>query len=381
MRDAPVQGAEIPHAILDLGELTVFVDLHARPEITAPRGPARGKKRPLASAGSTGINSSVSGAPTTAFRLFPWLRYGVSVSVLGWVAWQIDWRELGGLAAIDWPLAFPAVLLAGIAYPLQAWRWQGMLAAQGLVLRPARVHVLFWIGNFYNCFLPGGIAGDGFRLLATWRTHPGQKAAAGVSIVADRAIGLCTLFGLAVLALGGHLAIYGGNRQLETVLFASAGALIFLSGGTILVMHSTIWEGMTRRILGDKRTLAIRVVVDALARNPGALGAATALSLMVWLIDFAALWLIAQAVGLDAGPLALAVAAAAAYVAAALPISVGGHGVREGTLVLVLGWIGIGMEAGQADQVRLLAISFWAVSTGWSLAGALTLWLEPRLPP
>lgn len=314
--------------------------------------------------------------PPSTPLLPAWLRYGVSLALLGWVATQVPWSDLRGLAALDLRLAAAAVLAAGIAYPLQAWRWQRLLAAQGVPARPARVHALFWIGNFYNSFLPGGVAGDGVRLAALWRDHPEHAAGAVASVAADRLIGLAALLVLAVLALGAQLATGGGAGQLELLLYASAAALVVVAGLALAAAHGTGWERPLGRWLGAERAAALRRAAATLAADHGTLLAAAGLSVAVWMLDFAALWLLAQAVGLAAGALPLVVAAAAAYVAAALPISVGGHGVREGTLVVVLGWLGVAAT----DPVLLLAFAFWCLNAGWSAAGALAL-LAPRGGP
>jgi glycosyltransferase 2 family protein len=311
--------------------------------------------------------------PPSSPLLPAWLRYGVSLALLGWVAAQVPWSELPGLAALDLRFAAAAVLTAGLAYPLQAWRWQRLLAAQGVPVRPARVHVLFWIGNFYNSFLPGGVAGDGVRLAALWRDHPGHAAGAVARVAADRLIGLAALLALAVLALGAQLATGGGAGELELLLYASATALVVVAGVALAAAHGTGWERPLGRWLGADRTAALRQAVATLAADHGTLLAATGLSVAVWMLDFAALWLLAQAVGLTAGVLPLVVAAAAAYVAASLPVSIGGHGVREGTLVVVLGWLGVGAAA----PVLLLTFAFWCLNAGWSAAGALAL-LAPR---
>lgn len=309
-------------------------------------------------------------------RVFGWLRAAVSLGVLAWVAAQIDWRNLGQLDGLHAPLALAAALLAGLAYPLQAIRWQRLLAAQGVPLAAPRVHALFWIGNFYNSFLPGGVAGDGVRLFATWREFPQHTAAAAASIVADRLLGFGALLVLAILALIGQLATAGSHGELEAILLASAGSLVLLAGGVLVITHTRLWDAPAARWLGAERAASLRAAADALAQNHSALLTATGLSVAVWLIDFAALWLLARSVGLSADPLAMSVAAAVAYVAATLPISVGGHGVREAALVLVLGWIGLG--AAEPERVKLLALAFWAVTTFWSLAGAAALLLERR---
>lgn len=319
------------------------------------------------------VNAPAPAPPPPARPLLPaGVRYGVSLGLLGWVASEMPWGDLRGLGVLDFRYAAAAVLAAGLAYPLQAWRWQRLLAAQGVPLSPGRTHALFWLGSFYNSFLPGGIAGDGVRVAAVWREFPDHAAGAVASVAADRLIGLGALLALAVLALGGQLAAGGSTSgELELLLYASASALVLVAAGALAAAQGRRWERLAARAIGPERAAALRAAAAALAADHPTLLAATGLSVAVWLLDFAALWLLAQAVGLSAGALPLVVAAAAAYVAAALPISIGGHGVREGALVLVLGWLGLG--AGEPGRVLLLALAFWCVNAGWGAAGAFAL--------
>ena len=298
------------------------------------------------------------------------LRYGVSLGVLGWLAWQVDWRELRALERVDWPLALAALGLAGVAYPLQAWRWQRLLTVLGIVLPARLIHATFWVGNFYNSFLPGGIAGDGVRIYQIARAAPQHGLAIAASVVADRLLGFFSLLALAVLALGAHLLTHGGARELQLLLAASAGALALVAAIMFVLGRAEWWEAIAARALGAERAGALRAAASSLAARPAALLFATGVSIVVWLLDFAALALLARACGLAIGPLEFSVAAAAAYVAAMLPLSIGGHGVREGALVAVLGWIASGSDP---ERVWLLALAFWSVTIAWSVAGVLGL--------
>ncbi len=303
------------------------------------------------------------------------LRVAISGGVLAWIVWQVDWRDFGQLRSLDWTFALPALLLAGLAYPLQAWRWQQLLSMQAISLRPAWVHALFWLGNFYNSFLPGGIAGDGVRVYKIWQVAPDRKAGAAASVIADRLLGFGSLLGLAVAALGLHFFLTGIRHELRTLLIVSLLAWCGLLAGLCLLFSPRWWQPVARRWLGSEQAEALGRAVAAFQSRHHALAIALAASLCIWLLDFAALWLLAHSVGLTIGVLPLTVAASAAYVAASLPISIGGHGVREGTLVVVLGWLGFG--AGQSGPVLWLALAFWAVTTGWSLAGGLAMIFMP----
>ncbi len=305
------------------------------------------------------------------------LRYLLSLGLLGWLAAQVEWNRLGGLRGLDWSLTLPAIVLAGLAYPLQAWRWQLLLRAQGLNRPDGWIHRVFWIGQFWNSFLPGGVAGDAVRFAWLWREHPDRKAAAAASLLADRLLGLGALFALASLALGLHLALTGGGTELQTLLLASLAATGLLLAAGWSGTRTRWWEPVSIRLLGAERAASLHDAASALGRRPRTLAAAIGLSTAVWLLDFVALWLLARSVGLDAGLLGMTVAAAAAYVAASLPISIGGHGVREGALVALLVLLGLG-EASD-ERVALLALAFWAVSVGWSLVGGAVWLLTPGL--
>lgn len=339
----------------------------------APPGRWRQKSAALATAGASAITTGVSA--TTPRRIRTGLRYTVSLAVLGWIAWQVEWRDFANLRGLDWRFALPAVLLAGLAYPLQACRWLKLLAAQD-IRPPARwVQAVFWIGNFYNSFLPGGIAGDGVRLHHTWRMAPAHKAGAAASIVADRLLGFAALLVLAAAALGLHLGLNDGGSELRSLFYVSLLALLLLLALALVMTRPALWTPWVGRWLGPDRTAALGAAFAAVGAQHVTLLVVIGLSVMVWLLDFVALWLLAQSVGLAVGPLEMTVAAAAAYVVASLPISIGGHGVREGSLVIVLGWLGVGADA--PGMVLLLALAFWAVTTGWSLLGGLATFAVP----
>ncbi len=301
------------------------------------------------------------------------LRYALSLALLGVIAWRADWTGLAGLRSLDWRLALPAALLAGLAYPLQAWRWQILLRAQGLVFPAGAVHRIFWIGQFYNSFLPGGIAGDAVRFAWLWHEQPDAKAAAAAGLAADRLLGLGALCALAAIALGLHLARAGGGPELTALLGTSVATFLLLLAAGWSAARTRWWEPFTARLLGAERAAALHDAATALGGHRAALAAATFLSVAVWLVDFLSLWLLARAAGLAAGLMVVTVAASIAYLAAALPVSIGGHGVREGALVATLGLLGVRGDTAQ------LALTFWTVSVGWSLVGGVMHLLTPKL--
>lgn len=295
------------------------------------------------------------------------LRYACSLGLLGWLAARVDWSRLGELRALEWAWAVPAIFLAGLAYPLQAWRWRVLLRTQG-ISPPARwVHGVFWIGQFYNSFLPGGVAGDAVRLAHAWRLAPERRVGAAASLAADRVLGLGSLLTLATCALGAQVGFAGGTGRLHSLLWSSLVAWALLTALGWSLVRTRWWEPVSARLLGPDRAAVLHDAAVTVGTKRAALAGAAALSVAVWIADFLSLWLLARSVGLGVGLLEVTVAAAAAYVAAALPISIGGHGVREVSLVSVLGLLGYG---GTGDgAMALLVAAFWALSVAWSLVG------------
>ncbi len=290
------------------------------------------------------------------------LKYAVSLALLAVLASQVDGPGLRKAVSDAGILPFVvAILLAAAAYPLCAIRWWWLLRTTHCPLPFRRAHAVVWIGQFYNAFLPGGIGGDATRLAYAFRDHPDRRAAATTATAADRLIGFAVLLlmatgGLLVHAFSGRLPSNG----LAVVGALSLGVILVGAGFTALPWLASKlpapWARPLRQIRGDIRGTLLT----------------TALSAGVWILDFASGWVLARALGLSLGPVEVGSALAVAYTSALLPISLGGHGVREGALVLTLLWIA--PDAGlAANDLSAFALLFLATSLACSAIGGLVL--------
>lgn len=293
------------------------------------------------------------------------LRAVISVGALGVLVALADWRDLARLAPqVEWSLAALALALTLSSYPACAWRWWYLMRAQGIGFPFRRAHAITWIGQFYNAFLPGGIGGDLTRLVYAFTDDPGKKARAAVAIVADRIIGFGVLLILAVpLALlhAAKLDLRISGVSIEAWLAACAMCAAFGAWGLF-------------RWLAPKLPPGLRDGLQTFVTSPGANTRAACISVAVWLLDFAGGWCLAQSLGLPLSFADMSLALTVAYLSTALPISIGGHGVREGALVLTLGALQVSASMAQLTQ---LALAFWAVNALCSLAGGLALFTAP----
>jgi hypothetical protein len=72
----------------------------------------------------------------------------------------------------------------------------GLLLSEGYNLR------LYWLGMYYNLFLPGGIGGDGYKVYLLGQQFPGRRKDIFRALLLDRISGMIALLVLLLLLFG-----------------------------------------------------------------------------------------------------------------------------------------------------------------------------------
>ncbi|MEZ4388472.1 MAG: lysylphosphatidylglycerol synthase transmembrane domain-containing protein [Candidatus Krumholzibacteriia bacterium] len=153
-------------------------------------------------------------------------------------------------------------LAAAVAvFALSAWggavQWSWLLGAAGLRTAPGEIRRLYFIGMFFNNFLPANIGGDAFKIVDLGRR---ERCAGRVFCVTllDRLLGLSGLTTGALVAAAVALALGVRLPRLALVLVAVlAGLLLVLA---ILV---------SRRVGSRVPRLLERLRLPTLARHTG----------------------------------------------------------------------------------------------------------------
>ncbi len=306
----------------------------------------------------------------------------VSVSLLAGFVWMIDWRRIGQLKGQFQVLPVSlAIVLAGVAFPLIAWRWWLLFRVQGIGLSLHWSHGVTWISNFYGAILPGGLGGDAVRAFFICRDAPRHKAGGLVSIAIDRLLGLAILLLMALAAVALRLRQASASSELRQFMILAAAVLVAgaVGAGVLLARSPERWPGWLRRVVGAERCATLAELRQRTLNAPDVHAVAFLVSVVVWLLDFTSAWLLALGVGLPLPFLETCIAVAVAYASTALPISIGGHGLREASLLFVLGAFGLVMADGpDRDRALLLGVLFWGVTMIWSLFGGFVLVLTRR---
>ena len=303
------------------------------------------------------------------------IRLAGSALFLGVLFWLLPVATIGAALAALPPGVFAAVLgLFFLAHVVAAFKWW-LLLARGLPFAAAvRAH---YAGLAANLCLPGAIGGDAVRAgLAHQAMRDGARVVAVAA--ADRLIDLLALLTLAALGLA--IASQGGAGA-GTTLALAAGFFAALAGGLLalpqlLPLPWKLVPGLPGKRFAEKFADALA----ALRGRPGLLLAALALSLAVQAALIVMSWWLAHAVHTGASPGQWLFAWPLAKVAAVLPVSLNGLGLREAALAANLA--AFGADAARVVTAGLIwqAVLFIGGGIG-ALALALSGGLRAAQPP
>jgi len=252
-----------------------------------------------------------------------------------------------------WFAAAVALYLGGQV--MSSYRWKLLGALAGLRSRWRDFLRYYFVGMFTNLFVPGLIGGDAARA-AYIGIREGQPAAAAASVVADRGIGLGALVWFAAAALLLSHAMLPASLVHATYLIAVLGAVAFVTGPIL----ARLLEGYGRRW-----PKVVGVVLPYLQR-PAAIVPAILLS---WALQASLVlcqyWL-GRGMGIQVSFLELLAIVPLANIAASLPVTLNGLGVREGAYLVLLGAAGVSHDAAIA-----LGLAWFSATELGGLAGAI----------
>lgn len=281
----------------------------------------------------------------------------VTVALLWWVFHDHEQREKMGKALHEanyrWVLA--AVLAYIIVEIAAAVRWQILLRVQGISINFFRLAALFFIGMFYNQFLPGGTGGDIIKSYFLLKETPRHKAGALLAVVFDRLIGLVALVTITLT-----LVVLRFDLLWRTPVTVESGftphqllvALGFLLGvsitgllGSFVVSGFNLFYLLPHRFPGRDKLIEISAAYHLYARHWLATLAAFGASLVAHLATFTTFLFVAYALHTEdvrkQPPAPVPVLDFFAVMPiertlTAIPISLAGIGLREKLLQVML---------------------------------------------
>lgn len=263
----------------------------------------------------------------------------ITLWALYYVSIHIDRAELLNIlkiADIGWLIA--ALVAFNASKIASAIRLNYYFRAIGIRLAEMKNLSLYYLGMFYNLFLPGGIGGDGYKAyLLEKRYSVGYKRLIA-SLLLDRISGV-----VALLFFAGVLFFYSHF----VTLYGFLPPLVALGILLTIVLNYLLTQKFFANFMGVFGITTLYAFVVQLLQLISALFIIWALPIdRLYTVDYLTLFLISSIV-------------------AVLPISIGGIGVRE--LTFLYGFALIGGDTTMAVTFSLLFFVITAIS---SLMGA-----------
>lgn len=270
------------------------------------------------------------------------LKLGVSVAAIWYVMSKISFKEvLNVFSTANGYYILCASFFLLVSFLLSAFRQNLSFRNTGANLSQLLNIKLFWLGLFYNLFLPGGIGGDGIKvyLVNKYRKN-GIKKNIGTMLV-NRISGLVAV-GMITIVLyylsGLHIA-YGNAAWIGIpVVYALYYIVLKYFFKSFLKIHSELfWWSLALQIMQLFSALMILLAFHQ----------------VIDLFDYLFLFFVAT-------------------ISTALPVTIGGIGARE--MVFLIGAKTLGLNN---ELCIALSFMFFLVSALFSLGGLYWVFFPP----
>lgn len=270
------------------------------------------------------------------------LKLGVSAAAIWWVLSKISFKEvLGVFSSANIYFLFGSIVFLTVSFIFSAFRQNLSFRNTGANLSQPLNIKLFWLGMFYNLFLPGGIGGDGYKvyLVNKYRKN-GLKKNIGTMLV-NRISGLVAVGMITVVLYylsGLHLQY--GNAAWVGIPFVYGLYLFVLKFffKSFLKIHAGLfWWSLALQMMQFASALFILFAFHQTTD----------------LFDYLFLFFVSA-------------------IATALPITIGGIGARE--MVFLVGAKTLGLNN---ELCIALSIMFFVMSAILSLGGLYWVFFPP----
>src|SRR4026209_2683171 len=181
------------------------------------------------------------------------LKIAVTILCFWYISRKIDFTKAkDAVLRADWWWLFLSVLAFAFSKFLASFRLNIYFKNIGIYLSQKTNLKLYWLGMYYNLFLPGAISGDAYKVIILNKTHKAPYKKTSAAVLLDRFSGL--------LGLGIFLSVYG-----VLVLNDPVFKLIVVIGTifSILLFYLLIRSFLKEFLAGFIPTFILGILVQA----------------------------------------------------------------------------------------------------------------------
>lgn len=270
-------------------------------------------------------------------------RVGVSLALMGVIFYRMDLEQFVDLMrGADVRFLAMATGLVVVGLVIGAYRWQRLLIALGIPVPLRTLVASYFVGLFFNNFLPTSMGGDVVRIYDAAQ-YTRQPSASAASVIAERALsslaqGLIALLGL-VLGYDVARRFSGEIVALFVVLCLILLALLFGNrwGRGIALLKGKVREALESiSFCLRNKSLALGVVFISLFFHA-----------VIVLINYAIL----EALGAHVSLVYCFLVIPIILFITLLPVSINGLGIREWAYIYFFGRLGLSMAEAVAASL------------------------------
>lgn len=287
------------------------------------------------------------------------IKLGLSLAILGLAFRHVDFSAVAGqFKQLDAFSLLLALLLLTISTNLVALRWRTVTRALARETPELPLFVRgIYRGAFLNQGLPTTFGGDTLRVVDLSRAIGSKREAVG-TVLLDRVIGLCGLLLINLLMLPLSLQILPPPLALAVAAVSAAGLL------AVAAVLALPWQRFAHRhavfdLIAEFNRFGRRVLA-----HPRGLLLQCSLSVAVHGCAILAMYVLARQFGVAADYWTHLVIQPSVFIAALLPISLAGWGVREGTMAALFAAIGVAAPAVMATSLTFGAVALLSTLPG-----------------
>jgi hypothetical protein len=305
------------------------------------------------------VHSVPVGTGSVVRRLgLPLLRLAAAVTVLRFLFRLVGAAPFrAGLGAVTWQAVVAAVTLTALTTACSAWRWRVVARTLGISIGLPGAIGAYYRSLFLNSVLIGGVVGDVHRAV----TH-GRRA--GDVPRGLRAVAWERLCGQVIQAVVTAVVLLVLPSPVRPALPYILAGVAGVAGCALLVVRGAARRGRSRL------ARAARVVAEDLRHGLLAANAWPQLVLasVLTVAGHTATFVIAARVAGSTAPLGeLLALLMVVQTAVAIPLSIGGWGLREGAAAWAFGAAGLGAATGVTIATLYAVLMLAAVAPGAGL--------------
>ncbi|MCB0298434.1 MAG: flippase-like domain-containing protein [Calditrichaeota bacterium] len=299
------------------------------------------------------------------------LRFLISFRVLGGLVYLIGLdRIIDNFRSVDPTLLLLAIGIFVVILVLMAFRWQILLVSQNHSPGYWKLLMFYFIGYFFNNFLPTAIGGDVSRAYYVGRANGNLPLSVG-TVLFERILGVLATLTLATISM-----IWVAKELDPAIIFTTAMVFGIVMVSMIVLLNPALFS-LCQRIFSKISIFSIGEKINSILesihfyRNAKfAVLGGYLLSVTFQFLFVAMNYVLAQSLGLSQVTfIQLLLVIPITFVMGLLP-SVNGLGVRESGYVVLLANVFHSATAGEAIALSLLNTS---VPVLVSLAGGVML--------